>query len=79
MAQSKVLQWTRPATPLFPTVWIEFEAKESKDSDKLVKYRIQDLPENRFDDAVQHLKEYYLRDEPLSVHYGMCVNVTQSN
>lgn len=51
-------------------VWDEFEAKESKDSDKLVKYRIQDLPEDRIDDAVQHLKDHLLGDEPLSVFYS---------
>lgn len=59
--------WIRPLDKVaYPNVWLEFEAKESKNSDKLVKYRIQDLPEDRFDDAIKHMKEHYLVDEPLS-------------
>lgn len=72
MAQNKLLQWVRPLDVIpFPNVWIEFEAKESKTSDKLVKYRIQDLPEDRFDDAVRHMVDNYLLDEPLSMAIGM--------
>lgn len=63
--------WIRPLDVVpYPNVWLEFEAKESKFSGKLVKYRIQDLPENRFHDAVQHMNEYYLVDEPLSKSIG---------
>lgn len=69
-SNSKYFLWSRPENVPFPTVWDEFEAKESKDSDKLVKYRIQDLPEDRIDDAVQHLKDHLLGDEPLAVFYG---------
>lgn len=73
MASSKhcAPAWVRPLDKVpFPNVWLEFEAKESKNSDKLVKYRIQDLPEDRFDDAIQHMKDYYLVDEPLSKSIG---------
>lgn len=71
MSQNKSLQWTRPFNVApYPNVWMEFEARESKHSDTLVKYRIQDLPEDRFDDALQHLTENYLVDEPLSEACG---------
>lgn len=71
MSEEKSLQWVRSfdVAP-YPNVWEEFEAKESKDSDKLVKYRIQDLPEDRFDDALQHMLDNYLVDEPISVSFG---------
>lgn len=72
MAPNKLLQWARPLDVVpFPNVWVEFEAKESKNSDTLVKYRIQDLPEDRFDDAVEHMVDNYLIDEPLSMAFGM--------
>lgn len=71
MSANESLQWVRPLDVIpYPNVWVEFEAKEMKNSDKLVKYRIQDLPEDRFDDALQHLTDNYLIDEPLSVAYG---------
>lgn len=71
MAPNQSLQWVRPFdTVPYPNVWLEFEAKESKNSDKLVKYRIQDLPEDRFDDAIQHMRENFLEDEPLSKSIG---------
>lgn len=70
--------WVRPLDKVpYPNVWLEFEAKESKDSDKLVKYRIQDLPEDRFDDAIQHMNENYMPDEPLSAIIGTnAINTT---
>lgn len=59
--------WVRPLDKVpYPNVWLEFEAKESKTSDKIVKYRIQDLPEDRFDEAIQHLNENFIADEPIS-------------
>lgn len=69
-SNNKLLLWTRPHDVPFPSVWIEFEAKESRDSEKIVKYRVQDLPEDRFDDAVQHMKDNYLVDAPLPVGCG---------
>lgn len=40
--------WCRPTDVVsYPNVWFEFTAKESKNSDRVIEYRIQDLPENR--------------------------------
>lgn len=69
--------WERSSDVPYPKVWLEFEAKDSKDSDKLVKYRIQDLPENRFDDAVQHIIEHFLIDAPVSKFFGMSLLLLQ--
>lgn len=44
----------------YPTVWCEFTAKESRNSDQQVKYWIQDLPEDRFDDAIKFLADVLL-------------------
>lgn len=71
MSENKSLQRVRPLEVPYPNVWMEFEAKESKNCDKLIKYRIQDLPEDRFDDAVQYMIDNFLGDEPLSKFYGI--------
>ena len=65
------LSWTRPVNVPFPNVWLRFKAKDTE-SDKLVEYRIQDLPEDRFEDAIQHMTDNYLVDEPIAKSLG-CV------
>lgn len=59
------LKWTRPRTAEFPKIWTTFHARDI-DSEKIVEYRIQDLPENRFADAVEHMVSNYLKDEPMT-------------
>lgn len=54
----------------YPNKWLEFTAKKSMDSDKLCQYRVQDLPEDRFDDAIQHIKDHFLNDAPFSKFFG---------
>ncbi|XP_037039526.1 uncharacterized protein LOC119076713 [Bradysia coprophila] len=67
--------WSRPTEKVsFPKIWSEFTEKESKNSERLVKYRIQDLPDDRFDDAIQHLMEYFLLDAPRSKFFGAASN-----
>lgn len=63
------LKWTRPKTSEYPKIWLTFEAKDI-DSDKLVEYRIQDLPESRFDEAIQLMTMNFCRDEPLNEALG---------
>lgn len=63
--------WSRPTEDLpYPKVWCRFTARESKNSDRLVNYWIQDLPEDRFDDAIQHVTDYYLVHAPISTFLG---------
>lgn len=65
------LKWKRPRDVVsYPHVWVEFEGKESKTSDKLVKYWIQDLPEERFKEALDLVAKYFLPDEPYCASVG---------
>lgn len=65
------LKWARPLDKIpFPNVWTEFYERESKDSNKIVKYSIQDISEDRIEEAIDHMTEFYLRDEPWSMAAG---------
>lgn len=66
MSVNSSSQWVRPNGVPYPNVWDTFDAKESKSSEKIVKFIIQDLPEDRFEDAVQHMAEIYMADHPIS-------------
>jgi len=46
-----------------PKVWKLIE-KMDKDG-KLIKFTIQEIPEDRYEDTVQHMCTYFLADEPL--------------
>lgn len=59
------LKWVRPKTTEHPKVWRTFKARDL-DSDELVEYRIQDLPESKFEDAINLMIESYLPDEPIT-------------
>lgn len=59
----------------YPNVWLTFEA--SDENGDLVQYRIQDLPEERFEDAIKHMQANFLLDEPLCRARNM-VNDEQS-
>lgn len=63
------LNWTRPKTVNYPRIWRLFEARDL-DSDKITEYRIQDLPESRYEDAINHLEVSYLKYEPVSQALG---------
>lgn len=70
MAQSIELQWKRPNSIEYPKVWHTFKAKDVN-SDNLVEYRIEDLTESKYEDALAMLVEYFCRDEPTCQAYGM--------
>lgn len=63
------LHWTRPTTADYPKIWRTFVGRDVN-SDKLTEYRIEDLTESRFDDAIKHMEAFYLRDEPVSQVLG---------
>lgn len=58
--------WKRPNTLKFPKIWHTFKAKDTE-SDELVNYYIQDLPKNRYEDAMSHMIECFLKEEPMCV------------
>lgn len=62
--------WKRPLSAVpYPNVWLKFTAK-LKNSDISVNYRVQDLPEDRFEDAIAFMKEIYIAGEPLAQSIG---------
>uniref|UniRef100_A0AAG5CTG2 N-acetyltransferase domain-containing protein n=1 Tax=Anopheles atroparvus TaxID=41427 RepID=A0AAG5CTG2_ANOAO len=56
--------WKRPDTIPLPTVWHRFTGR-APDTPDLVNYVVQDVPEDRFEDCIQHMCRYFLRDEPI--------------
>lgn len=69
MSKSIELEWKRPFSVYYPKVWHTFKAKDVN-SDNLVEYRIEDLTEAKYDDALAMLVEYFCRDEPTCQAYG---------
>jgi hypothetical protein len=60
----------RPASLALPTTYYTFKAK-NKESDEIVEYRVQDLPEERFEDALDLLVKHFLPDEELNISRGL--------
>lgn len=70
MAKPIELEWKRPFSVYYPKVWHTFKAKDVN-SDDIVEYRIEDLTEAKYDDALAMMVEYFCRDEPTCQAYGM--------
>lgn len=66
------LAWKRPKSSEFPKVWHTFKAKDIG-SDELVEYRVQDLPESRFEDALDFMVPILSKSEPLCEAYGKTI------
>lgn len=63
------LLWSRSESVKYPKLWCTFKASDIN-SDELVEYRIQDLPESRFDDGIYFMAEHFCKDEPICVALG---------
>lgn len=72
MSEYLDLLWKRPSSVEFPKIWCTFKVKDLE-SDVFVEYQIQDLPETRFDDAVDFMIQIFCSDEPLTEAYGKFV------
>uniref|UniRef100_A0A182J1P0 N-acetyltransferase domain-containing protein n=1 Tax=Anopheles atroparvus TaxID=41427 RepID=A0A182J1P0_ANOAO len=60
------MPWERPASVPYPNVWWTFDAPDpDRDDGGLTTYRVEDLTEDRYDDAVKLYTENFLDDEPL--------------
>ena len=59
------LSWKRSSEIDFPQVWSRFETKNQDGS--IVEYRIQDLPEERFHEAIYFMQRYHMESEVLRV------------
>lgn len=55
-------KFVRPESATYPHVYYAFNAKE-KDSDVVVSYRVQDLPEEYFEKAVDLMVKHFLDEE----------------
>lgn len=71
MEETLKLKWTRPESIGFPKTWYTFKARDT-DSNELVEYRIQDIPDSRKEEVVQCMVKHFSKDEPLCDAYGMC-------
>lgn len=67
MSEHLNLIWQRPESPEYPKIWRKFEIKKH---DAVVEYVIQDLPESRFEYAVEFMIQVFCSDEPLTEAYG---------
>lgn len=56
--------WTRPTCIPYPSVWLRFKAKDVG-TDEIVEYCIEDLPENRFAEAIEFMANGFLSDAPM--------------
>lgn len=56
--------WIRPEALEFPLTYLNFETLDSNGEDQ-VKYRVEDLPENRFKDVISLMRDKHLVDEPM--------------
>lgn len=63
------MKWKRPVSVTYPKVWHRFKARDLS-SDELVEYRIEDLTEDRAEEAYKHMKDHYLAGEPVTVALG---------
>lgn len=66
-----VYSWSRPENIDFPQTYSRFQALDSDSVDKLVGYRIEDLQEDRFEDAVNIIRDKHLIDEPMKSSKGV--------
>lgn len=62
------VNWTRPTSSEYPKVWHYFEAKNN--SGDIERYRIQDLPKSRTEDALAFMDDHYFKEEPTGQAYS---------
>jgi hypothetical protein len=56
-------RWIRPAELGFPVRYYKF-VTGNKDCDKLFEYRIEDIPENRYEEAADFMIKYFVPYDP---------------
>lgn len=71
MSESDItLKWKRPDSILeYPKVWHTFQARDL-DSENFVEYRIEDVTQSNADDVFNHMKQFYILDEPVGQALG---------
>jgi hypothetical protein len=68
-----IYTWTRPENVDYPIIYATFHALDCGDDGKkdLIKYRVQDLTEDRFEEAVAIIRDKHLIDEPMKSSKGV--------
>jgi hypothetical protein len=68
-----IYSWTRPENVDYPVIYATFHALDCENGgqEDLIEYRIQDLTEDRFEDAVAIIKDKHLIDEPMKSSKGV--------
>ena len=69
MPESFALTWKRPDSSDYPKVWHTFQAKDVN-TDDLIGYSIEDLPESKFQEIIPILMEYFCKGAPIWDAYG---------
>lgn len=67
-----VSDWKRPPGPL--NVWriVDGEERLAHDTNRRVKLSIQDVPEDRYEEAIDHMCQYFVADEATCKSLGTC-------
>lgn len=55
--------WRRPRELCFPVKYYKFVTRD-KDSNKLVEYRVEDIPESRYEEACRFMVKHFVPYEP---------------
>lgn len=55
-------EFVRPHTLSYPTIYHTFEARDLN-SNKLVRYRVQDFPRDRYEEGIQFMIQYFFEHE----------------
>ncbi|XP_070498830.1 uncharacterized protein [Chironomus tepperi] len=64
------MPFKRPENLEFPTTYYTFKVK-SRESDEVIEYRVQDLPDDRFEEALELMRTHFLPDESLCSSSGI--------
>lgn len=67
------LSFKRPENLSFPQIYYKFKAKD-RDSDEIVEYYVQDLPESDFDRAIELIVTDFIPDETLCTAQNVLSN-----
>lgn len=55
--------WRRPRELAFPVKYYKFVTRD-KDSNRLVEYRVEDIPESRYEEACKFMVKHFIPHEP---------------
>lgn len=67
---SNMSKFVRPETLPFPEIFHKFKAKD-KNSDDIIEYRVQDLPEDSFESALDLIAKHFVTHETFCVCKGI--------